>query len=134
MNPVVSVTLPALSVVAPWGERISAGIKTIEVRSWRPIQLPIDDLLIVENQRRLTRAGDTDADGRAVAVVRIAEVHVWSIEEAEAACSTWETGWFAWVIENVRPIDPPFQVLAARKIYNVTVVPKLTQRLKLSCD
>ncbi|TLT95673.1 ASCH domain-containing protein [Acinetobacter baumannii] len=40
----------ALSVVAPNGTRIAQRIKTLEVRSWVPAQLPLKDLFIVENQ------------------------------------------------------------------------------------
>jgi hypothetical protein len=36
------------------------GIKTLEVRSWIPTQLPVKDLLIVENQNFLVK--DTDEE------------------------------------------------------------------------
>lgn len=36
----------ALSVVAPNGTRIAQGIKTFEVRSWVPAQLPLKDLFM----------------------------------------------------------------------------------------
>lgn len=39
----------ALSIVAPSGQRIAQGLKILEVRSWRPDQLPLKDLVIVEN-------------------------------------------------------------------------------------
>ncbi|CAI3140797.1 hypothetical protein ACIN5162_0431 [Acinetobacter baumannii OIFC0162] len=48
----------ALSVVAPNGTRIAQGIKTLEVRSWVPAQLPLKDLFIVENQNFLINDGD----------------------------------------------------------------------------
>ncbi len=48
----------ALSIVTPNGTRIAKGIKTLEVRSWVPTQLPVKDLLIVENQNFLVK--DTD--------------------------------------------------------------------------
>lgn len=117
----MAIQLLALSVVAPWGQAIAEGRKRIEVRSWRPEVLPVRNLLIVENQRRLTETGDTDPDGRAVALVDVMEVHPWAPDEAEAACSTWEPGWWAWALENVRPITTPFPMLAARKLYMVEV-------------
>lgn len=33
----------ALSIVAPSGQRIAQGMKTLEVRSWQPEQLPLKD-------------------------------------------------------------------------------------------
>jgi len=84
--------IKALSVVSPWGTRIAQGLKTREIRSWHPGTLPIERLLIVENDRRLTQAGDEDPEGGAVAVVRISDVHDWTPEEAEAACSVHEPG------------------------------------------
>ena len=39
---------PALSIVAPMGRQISQGNKTLGIRSWRPEQWPLKDLIIVE--------------------------------------------------------------------------------------
>ncbi|MBR7736260.1 ASCH domain-containing protein [Acinetobacter nosocomialis] len=48
----------ALSVVAPNGTYIAQGIKTFEVLSWVPTELPLKDLLIVENKNFLINDGD----------------------------------------------------------------------------
>lgn len=118
--------LSALSVVAPWGVRIARGIKTVEVRRWRPAALPMGNLLIVENDRYLRGEGEIDPAGRAVALVAIREVHDWRPEEVEAACAnSYEAGWLAWRIEEVRPIEVPFGITAARGIYEVHVEPGL---------
>jgi len=61
----------ALSVVAPNGTRIAQGVKTLEVRSWVPTELPLKDLLIVENQNFLINDGDEE-EGIAVALVDVA--------------------------------------------------------------
>ena len=50
----------ALSIVAPSGQRIAQGLKTLEVRSWRPDQFPLKDLVIVENQTYLNNEGDEE--------------------------------------------------------------------------
>ncbi len=42
-------TYHALSVVTPAGSRIRSGRKTVEVRKWRPDDLPLCDMLIVQN-------------------------------------------------------------------------------------
>lgn len=59
----------ALSIVAPNAMRIVQGMKTLEVRSWQPDQLPLKDLLIVENQHYLKHAADEES-GVAVAFSR----------------------------------------------------------------
>lgn len=48
----------ALSVVAPNGTRIAQGVKTLEVRSCVTTELPLKDLLIVENPNFLINDGD----------------------------------------------------------------------------
>jgi hypothetical protein len=109
--------MQALSVVAPWGQAIASGRKTIEVRSWIPATWPIDDLLIVENHRRLTIDAPEDPDGRAVAIVRVVAVRPWQPSDAEAACSPYEPGWHAWVLADVRPVHAVVPVVARRRLY-----------------
>ena len=107
----------ALSIVAPSGTYIAQGLKTLEVRSWLPAQLPLKNLVIVENQHYLNDDSDEEI-GRAVAIVDVVSAHAWREDEFEAACANhWAEGYFAWVLENIRPIDPPFTVKAKRKIY-----------------
>ncbi|MDN5512508.1 ASCH domain-containing protein [Acinetobacter sp.] len=107
----------ALSIVTPAGQRIAQGQKRLEIRSWQPEQLPLKDLVIVENKNYLSKAGDGEA-GMAVAIVDIESVHPWPKDEIEAASATyWAAGYWAWEISNVRPIDPPIAVQAKRKIY-----------------
>ncbi|AWL20602.1 ASCH domain-containing protein [Acinetobacter nosocomialis] len=48
----------ALSVVAPNGTYIAQGVKTFEVLSWVPTELPLKDLFIVENKNFLINDGD----------------------------------------------------------------------------
>lgn len=111
----------ALSVVAPNGTRIAQGVKTLEVRSWVPTELPLKDLLIVENQNFLINDGDEE-EGIAVALVDVASIHAWQNDEIEPACATgWSEGYFAWVLSNVRPMKQQLKVQAKRKIYQVAL-------------
>jgi|GEM_PF-264741 len=113
-------TVVALSVVNPGGEHIATGRKTIEVRSWRPDRWPLRDLLIVENARFLTEEGQSDPDGRAVALVDVAMVEDWSRSQVVAACSRgWQPGYFAWYLVNVRPLQGHSRVVARRGLYEV---------------
>jgi hypothetical protein len=78
-------------------------------------------LLIVENHRRLTADAPADPDGRAVAIVRVADVRPWQPSDAEAACSLYEPGWHAWVLADVRPVCVAVPVVARRKLYWVEI-------------
>ncbi len=53
-------TYSALSVVAPAGDRIRTGQKTLEIRQWKPDGLPLRDLVIVQNTLRLSSNGITE--------------------------------------------------------------------------
>jgi len=111
----------ALSILAPGGDQIRRGEKTLEVRKWHPDVIPVKDLVIVQNSVRLSKSGITeDPDGRAVALVDIESVSEWREEELDAACgSRWEPGWFAWKITHVRPFDGDEAVPAKLRLYEV---------------
>jgi hypothetical protein len=111
--------MDALSIVYPAATNIAAGKKTLEIRSWKPPTVPLRNLLIVENRRRLDREGDVDPDGLAVAVIDIEEVRDWTEEDAKRDGHTFVAGYHAWVISNMRPIQSPFRVSAERLIYQV---------------
>jgi hypothetical protein len=98
----------------------------MEVRSWRPEYLPLRNLLIVENCIFLTKEGQMDPDGKAVALVDIEEVHAWQASALEAACSQhWAPGYWAWRLVNVRPINAVVRVLAQRRLYEAQVSDEL---------
>jgi hypothetical protein len=113
-------TIKALSIVRPSGSRIAAGEKTLEVRRWPAGLAPSEDLLIVENGRFLHAEGDEDADGIAVAIVRVKAVRPFVHADVQAACASYfEEGWLAWELSDVRPLDGAMPVRAARGIYEV---------------
>ncbi len=111
----------ALSVVEPWGDFIARGKKTIEVRSWIPENLaPDEDLLIVQNKRRLEVEGDTDPEGRAMALVRVVEVRPFRPEDRpEAKTELYLEGYHAWILADIRPVLGKVRVPAQRKIYHL---------------
>jgi hypothetical protein len=95
----------AISIVAPGGSRIARGEKTLEARRWAPALGPDEDLLIVENGRFLTMDGEVDPDGVALALVRVATVRPFVEADMIAACaSSFEPGWLAWELTDVRPL------------------------------
>lgn len=109
----------ALSIVEPHGRNIANGLKTLEIRSWKPEQVPLYNLLIVENKNYLRQEGDED-EGYAVAIVDVFSIDSWQEHEIEAACANeWKEGYFAWELTNVRPIQPPIKTKAKRRLYTV---------------
>ena len=102
----------ALSIVHPAGTRIAEGEKTLEIRSWPPPRLPLLNLLVVENHRRLDVEGDEDPEGLGVAWIDILHVRPWTEKDPN---------YNAWEISNLRPIAEPFRVPAKRGIYQVEV-------------
>lgn len=111
----------ALSVVAPAGDRIRSGVKRLEIRRWKPDTLPLRDLLIVQNRERLSGFGkQEDPDGHAVAMVDVTGVREWKREDLDASTAgSWEPGWLAWEIANVRPFDFRRALPARRRIYQL---------------
>ena len=112
--------MKALSVVEMPGTAIACGKKTLEVRHWRPEKLPLLDLVIVQNKRRLTTSDPVDPEGKVVAIVDVKNIRDWRENDLEASCSsTWESGWLAWELENVRRVIDGPEVPAMRRIYDV---------------
>ncbi|MFD2238247.1 ASCH domain-containing protein [Aureimonas populi] len=112
--------MKALSIVAPGGSRIASGDKTLEVRRWKPNLHADEDLLIVENRRFLRNDGEEDDAGIAVALVRVANVRPFVPDDMVAACgSSFEEGWLAWELVDVRPLSSTFNVKAARGMYDI---------------
>lgn len=124
-------TLAALSVVAPAGDWIQAGKKTLEIRRWQSEEVPLWGLVIVQNSIRLGSDGPAeDPNGMAVAIVDVESVAAWREDEIEPACASyWEPGWLAWRLVNVRPIEPPLPCPARLRIYSVELPLCYSERL-----
>jgi predicted acetyltransferase len=118
--------IKALSIVAPSGTKIAKGEKIIEVRSWKPTVSVGEDLLIVENRKFLREDGETDLEGKAVALVQIKSVREYLESDISGACaSRWEPGYLSWDLTNIRPLSSAKSVLAARGIYEIEMPPIL---------
>jgi len=111
----------ALSVVKPAGARIADGRKSVEVRRWRPEELPLKDLVIVQNECRLSSNGLTeDPDGIALALVDVVSCTEWTEDLFDSSCASyWEPGWLAWHLDNVRPLATASLVPAKLRIYDI---------------
>lgn len=112
----------ALSVVKPFGQYIGAGRKTIEVRNWQPVDaLPLENLVIVETAVRLNSSTHpTDPDGYVVAIVDVTGIRNWEEKDLVASCAeTFQDGWLAWDLGNLRKADYPVTVEAKLRIYDL---------------
>lgn len=109
---------------------ILSGGKTLEIRKWKPEKLPLPDLLIIQNSKRLSSGGiSEDPNGEAVALVDVESVGEWKEEELGAACGeSWESGWLAWKITNVRPVKIEGLIPAKLRIYEVEALVKNESR------
>lgn len=117
--------IKAISIVAPSGQKIASGEKTLEIRRWLPDLHENEDLLIVENKRFLNKDFPADPDGYARAIVRIGKIRPFMRDDMKAACATsYEEGWLAWEIVDARPLAKPFKAMAARKIYELDIEEK----------
>ncbi|WP_330961012.1 ASCH domain-containing protein [Photobacterium sp. 53610] len=77
--------MKAFSVVSPWGNIIANGQKTLEIRSWQPDTLPMKNIALVQNEIRLTQAGQIDPNGEVVAIVDIVGCKSWVQSECRQA-------------------------------------------------
>ncbi|EGR1752556.1 ASCH domain-containing protein [Vibrio parahaemolyticus] len=115
--------LKALSVVQPWGSLIAKGTKSLEIRSWSPEKLPMQDIALVQNDVRLTANGQEDPNGIVVAIIDIVACRAWERSDCEnSGCdeSEFEEGWLAWEITNVRELNRPIPATAKRGFYELT--------------
>lgn len=94
----------ALAVLSPAGKLIAQGRHHLELRSWRPPQVPLRDLLIVESRRQVASEDQLDPEAAGVALVDVLSVEAWP----------GSPGMFAWKLGNVRPITPQLGPLPAR--------------------
>lgn len=115
----------------PNGTNIAKGIKTIEVRKWAPQEYPIKDLLIIENENRLSE-NYQEENGMIVAIVDVIDIRPWEEKDLIASCAkVYEKGYLAWILSNMRKISYPAPVPAKRKIYELELDPNLLLEPKI---
>ena len=103
----------ALRVQQPWANMIAAGKKTIETRTWCTRYR--GELLIVS-----CRLPPIAPAGIAVAVCRLADCRRMCPYDEAAAGVTWNSWLYAWMLEDVRAIEP-FEVRGRLGFFTVEV-------------
>jgi hypothetical protein len=103
----------ALSVKQPWANLIASGEKTIETRVWATDYR--GDILIVSSKRpRIEPAGC------AVAVVELTDCRAMTLsDEVAAKCPIYDDA-VAWVLRNIRAIEP-FPVRGQLGLFEIDV-------------
>jgi hypothetical protein len=116
--------MKAISIKQPWANLIASGQKTIETREWStPYRGQI--LLVSSKIPKIEPAGC------AVAVADLVDCRVMTKGDENAAkCSIYPNA-FAWVLENVRAIEP-FPVKGRLGLYEVDVTPEVVCARKTS--
>ena len=115
--------MKALSVRQPWASLIASGKKTIEVRSWRTHYRGPLLICAAKKPRGL------GAVGVALAVVNLVGVRRFQRGDARAACFEATTDQFAWLLGNVRRIDP-IPVTGKLKMFDVALPERASTRTK----
>lgn len=116
----------ALSIVYPAVENILNGSKDVEIRSWMPPDIPMRNLVLIENSRYLND-GEVEPYAYARAIVDILDVKEWTYEDYLAQAETirigrkWKPGYYIWLLSNVREIKNKAPCEAKKGIYEIDI-------------
>lgn len=91
--------MKALSVKQPWANLIASGDKVIETRNWATNYR--GELLIVSS-----KAPRIEPAGYALAVASLVDCRPMTERDEPDACCPAYPGAYAWVLENIRKIEP----------------------------
>ena len=103
--------MKALSMKQPWANLIASGKKTIETLKWKTRYR--GNLLIVSSKKP-----NIEPAGCAVAVVTLVDCRDMIIADEEAACCRLYPCANAWVLSNIKPVEP-FPVKGELGIFDV---------------
>ena len=108
-----NMSIVALTVRQPWANLIASGKKTIETRRWRTVHR--GPLLICSSaQPPIAPAGC------AVAMVNLIDCRPMTAADEPLACCPVYPGAWAWVLAEIRPIQP-FRVKGQQRLFRVTL-------------
>ena len=109
--------MKAISIKQPWANLIASGQKTIETREWSTRYR--GQILLVSS-----KTPKIEPAGYAVAVADLVDCRAMTKADEDAAqCSIYPNA-FAWVLKNIRAIEP-FPVKGQLGLYEVDVTPDL---------
>lgn len=105
--------MKAISLRQPWASMIASGRKTTETRTWYTDYR--GDVLICASKRPMV---DDLLTGQALCIATIVDCRPMTVGDEKTACCEWYPSAFAWVLENIRPIEP-FPVKGKLGFYEV---------------
>jgi hypothetical protein len=102
----------AISLKQPWASLVATGKKTIETRTW-PTKYR-GDLVICSSQNPKIAPF-----GKALCIVELYDVRPMETKDEKKACIKVYPKARAWLLRNLRPIDPPIPVKGSLGIFNL---------------
>jgi len=115
--------IKAVSIKQPWASLIVEGTKTIETRKWAT---KYRGPLLLVSSKQVDRYGPANCVrgpqplGMALAVANLVDCRIMKRSDEEAACCQEYPGAYAWVLEDVKPIEP-FPVKGQLSLYDVEI-------------
>jgi len=113
--------MKAISLHQPWASMIASGKKSIETRRW--FTSFRGDLLIVSTAKPTVPGLP---NGKALCIVELYKCRPMDTWDEKLACCQYYPGAYAWVLRNIRPIEP-FAVRGSQGFYDVEI-PEQTSR------
>ena len=109
--------MKAISIIEPYASLIREGIKHIETRSWKTnyrgqiyihassTRIPVEywHLLPLVSE---TRKGFIIAKANLVDCIEMTDDWIETLSETEKACGFYSAGRYAWILEDIEPIEP----------------------------
>lgn len=108
----------AISLKQPWANLVASGRKTIETRKWSTKYR--GDLVICSSQNP-----KIEPYGKALCIVELYDIRPMTKADGEKACIKLYPGAYAWMLRNLRKIDPPVQVKGSLGIFNLKLSNKI---------
>jgi len=108
------------------------GQKTIEIQSW-PTKIRGDALLCASakpNNIKVDETGMLLPSGQALCIAEIVDCVPFEQKHLKQACCNkedWQPGYYAWVLRNIRPIEP-FPVKEKLGFYEVECQPRILRK------
>lgn len=102
----------AISLKQPWANLVASGKKTIETRRWSTKYR--GDLVICSSQNP-----KIEPYGKALCIVELYDIRPMTKNDEKKACIKIYPGAYAWMLRNLRKIDPPITVKGSLGIFKI---------------
>ncbi len=106
--------MKAISLKQPWANLVATGAKTIETRKWSTKYR--GDLVICSSQ-----SPKIEPYGKALCIVELYDVRLMTKKDETKACIKIYPGAYAWLLCNLRPINPPVPIKGSLGIFDLKI-------------